>query len=135
MGASFLKAVFFATEFPNGSVRKREVPTICCCSDDILYSKYSAYLSESKRADERTRTADLISIPVINEVLQGFARVCKSRISKGVSFLCLALCCTVLRSRWCQSGVRRRWITRRRFLCKRDMQLRMRASTQPHRRL
>src|SRR5215213_2944607 len=31
--------------------------------------------------------------------------------------------------------VRRRWITRRRFLCKRDMQLRMRVSTQPHRRL
>jgi hypothetical protein len=37
--------------------------------------------------------------------LQGFAGACISRISKGVSFLCLALCWTVLRSRWCQSGV------------------------------
>jgi len=38
-------------------------------------------------------------------VLQGFAQDCKSRIDKQVSFPCLALCCTVLRSRWCQSGV------------------------------
>jgi hypothetical protein len=70
------------------------------------------------RADERTRTADLISLRVISQALQGCAQVCKSRISKPVSFPCLALCCTVLRSRWCHSGVRRRWITRRRFLLK-----------------
>jgi hypothetical protein len=30
---------------------------------------------------------------------------CKCRISKPVSLLRLALHCTVLRSRWCQSGV------------------------------
>ena len=58
-------------------------------------------------ADERTRTADLVSLRVIHHVLQGCAEACKSRISKPVSFLRLALCCTVLRSRWCQSGVRR----------------------------
>ena len=75
------------------------------------------------------------SLRVIIHALQGRARACKSRVFKPASFLCLALCCTVLRSRWCQSGVRKRWITHRRFLCKRDMQLRMRASTQPHRRL
>jgi hypothetical protein len=51
------------------------------------------------------RTADLISLRVIFHALQGVARVCKWAIFKGVSFLCLALCCTVLRSRWCQSGV------------------------------
>ena len=30
---------------------------------------------------------------------------CKTRIPREVSLLCLARCCTVLRSRWCQSGV------------------------------
>jgi hypothetical protein len=59
-----------------------------------------------ERADERTRTADLISLRVIIQVLQGLAQGCKSRISKRVSLLCLAPCCTVLRSRWCQSGVK-----------------------------
>jgi hypothetical protein len=43
---------------------------------------------------------------VIIQVLQGYARACKSRISKRFSFLCLAQCCTVLRSRWCQSDVK-----------------------------
>jgi hypothetical protein len=59
------------------------------------------------RADERTRTADLISLRVIKRVLQGFAQGCRSRISKPVSFLCDATCCTVLRSQWCQSDVKR----------------------------
>ncbi len=62
-------------------------------------------LQVKNRADERTRTADLISLRVIIHALQGFARACKSRISKQLSLLRLAACCTVLRSRWCQSGV------------------------------
>jgi hypothetical protein len=45
------------------------------------------------------------SLRVMHQALQGFAQGCKSRISKPVSVLCLAPCCTVLRSRWCQSGV------------------------------
>jgi hypothetical protein len=45
------------------------------------------------------------SLRVIKRVLQGLARVCESPLSKPISFLCLALCCTALRSRWCQSGV------------------------------
>ena len=40
-------------------------------------------------------------------MLQGFAWACKLRISKPNSFLFLALCCTVLRSRWYQSGIKR----------------------------
>jgi hypothetical protein len=59
------------------------------------------------RADERTRTADLISLRVISQALQRLAGVCKSRIDRLISFLCLALCCTVLRSRWYQSGINR----------------------------
>jgi hypothetical protein len=62
-------------------------------------------LQEKKRADERTRTADLISLGVIIHTLQGFAEGCKCRISKPYSLLRLAVRCTVLRSRWCQSGV------------------------------
>jgi hypothetical protein len=46
------------------------------------------------------------SLRVIIHVLQRFAEACKTRISRLVSFLRLAGCCTVLRSRWCQSGVR-----------------------------
>ena len=66
----------------------------------------SAYLRRFERADERTRTADLISSRVMRQALQGFARACETRISKGVSILQAAVCCTVLGSRWCQSGVK-----------------------------
>src|ERR687898_608411 len=62
-------------------------------------------LQENQRADERTRTADLISLRVITQALQGIAGGCKCRIFRGVSFLRLAQCCTVLRSRWYQIGI------------------------------
>jgi hypothetical protein len=68
-------------------------------------------LQEKKRADELTRTADLISLRVIIQALQGFARGCKSRMYRPLAFLGSALKCTVLRSRWCQNGVRSTWIT------------------------
>ena len=42
------------------------------------------------------------SLRVIIHALHGFARACKS---KGFPLLRLAMRCTVLRSRWCQSGV------------------------------
>jgi hypothetical protein len=45
------------------------------------------------------------SLRVITQALQRFARGCKYRIFRGVSFLRLAECCTVLRSRWYQSGI------------------------------
>jgi hypothetical protein len=38
--------------------------------------------------------------------LQGFARACKSPISKRFPLPRLTTCCRALRSRWCQSGVR-----------------------------
>ena len=47
------------------------------------------------------------SLRVIIHMLQGFAGDCKCRIFRGVSFLYLATCCTVLRSRWYQIGIRR----------------------------
>jgi hypothetical protein len=42
----------------------------------------------------------------MHQALQGFAQECKSRISRPVSFLCIAVRCTVLRSRWYQSGIK-----------------------------
>jgi integrase len=42
---------------------------------------------------------------VIRQVLKWFAQGCKYRIPKPLSFLRLALCCTVLRSLWYQSGI------------------------------
>jgi hypothetical protein len=47
------------------------------------------------------------SLRVIIQALQRFAGACKTRIDKPISFLRLALCCTVLRSRWYQSGINR----------------------------
>jgi hypothetical protein len=61
------------------------------------------------KAESREPTSGLepltCSLRVIHQALQRFAGGCKTRISKGFSLLCLAKCCTVLRSRWCQSGV------------------------------
>src|ERR671921_1457464 len=74
---------------------------------NIVGSSFLRVLQEKRRADERTRTAYPCSLRVITQALQGCAQDCKCRISKPVTFLRLAECCTVLRSRWCQSGVRR----------------------------
>jgi len=52
-------------------------------------------VQREQRTDERTRTADLISLRVIGQGLQGIAQPCKSLISKGFSLHGLALCCTV----------------------------------------
>jgi hypothetical protein len=49
------------------------------------------------RADERTRTADLVSLRVIGHRLLDVALSCKSRIDKGFSVPCLAHYCGVLR--------------------------------------
>ena len=68
-------------------------------------AEYSAYLSRIGRADERTRTAYPCSLRVIGQALQGCAGGCKCRIFRGIFFPCLAECCTVLRSRWYQSGI------------------------------
>jgi hypothetical protein len=55
--------------------------------------------SESRRADSNSLTLLITSVQSV--VAEG----CKSRISKRLSSLRVARCCTVLRSRWCQCGV------------------------------
>src|SRR5215216_7263507 len=72
----------------------------CVCSAPHRYT-------ELERADERTRTAYPCSLRVITQALQGFAQGCKCRIYMQLSLLRFAECCTVLRSRWYQSGINR----------------------------
>ena len=66
----------------------------------------SVYLRRFERSDERTRTADLVSLRTIIHAWQGFADGCKCRVFRRFSLLSFAECCTVLRSRWYQSGVK-----------------------------
>src|SRR5215204_5285954 len=47
-------------------------------------------IARKQRADERTRTADLLQLRVISQALQGFALACKYRISRRFSLLRLA---------------------------------------------
>jgi hypothetical protein len=47
------------------------------------------------------------SLRVITQALEGCAQACKSPISKRLSLLGVAPRCTVLRSRWYQSGIKR----------------------------
>jgi len=56
-------------------------------------------------ADERTRTAFLLITSDPSDVA-GICTALQIRISRLVPFHWFALCCTVLRSRWCQSGVK-----------------------------
>ena len=46
------------------------------------------------------------SLRVIIHALQGFAQACKPRIFRRLSLLRVAVCCTIVRSWWCQSGVK-----------------------------
>src|SRR5215204_5536551 len=59
---------------------------------------------EGRRTD--SNRLPLLQLRVITQALQGCAGDCKCRILGGVSFPCLAACCTVLRCRWYQSGIR-----------------------------
>jgi hypothetical protein len=61
-------------------------------------------IAQSRRADSNRLP---YSLRVIHNALQGCAGVCKTRIFKGVSLLRVAGCCTVLRPRWYQSGIKR----------------------------
>jgi hypothetical protein len=54
-------------------------------------------LQVKKRADERTRTADLISLRVCGQWLLGVAHACKSRINRRSLVLSVARYCRALR--------------------------------------
>jgi hypothetical protein len=58
---------------------------------------------ESRRADSNRRPAPATSDL---SLVAGACLVLQIPLSEGFSFLCFTLCCAVLRSRWCQGGVR-----------------------------
>jgi hypothetical protein len=82
---------------------------------DVWYGRFPLLrlFQVKRRADERTRTADLLQLRVIGQWLLRVARVCKSRISKPVSIFWLAARCPVFRSLWCLSGVKSTYFSRR----------------------
>src|SRR5215217_6624093 len=65
---------------------------------------------KSHRADSKRCLAPITSDR--SAVAGGIAEACKSLISRWLSLLRVDACCTVLRSRWCQSGVSRSRILR-----------------------
>jgi hypothetical protein len=75
-------------------------------ASQITIVALSKPIMESRRAD--SNRLPLLQLRVITQALLGVAEGCKCRILRGVSFLRLAACCTVLRSRWYQSGVNER---------------------------
>ena len=90
-------------------------PTLC--RDLDLVQRFTCKSAQNREPTSGLKNRlPLLQLRVISHVLQGFAGGCKSRISKRVYRVRFAGCCTVLRSRWYQSGIRRRWITRSGFL-------------------
>jgi len=88
---------------------------------EFLIYLSSVLIGPQEAAEDKGPTSGLepltCSLRVITQALQGFARGCKTRISRRLSLLRFAVYCTVLRSRWCQSGVnkgipgsRSRWL-------------------------
>ena len=81
------------------SAQKNRRLVVATTDPATLPSRTSLYLETnlpapgSPRADERTRTADLISLRVIHQALQGLARGCKSRIPKRFPLLGVAPYC------------------------------------------
>src|SRR5215217_6126154 len=80
----------FADELQYGCGTARFV---CYALPHVLPAKHHFF-----RADERTRTADLISLGVCGQALPSVAEVCKSCIGTGISVPCIAYYCRVLRA-------------------------------------
>src|SRR5215210_3520885 len=74
-------------------------------SEDSFTSSIALIYAESREPTSGLEPLTC-SLRVITQALQRYAGGCKFCISRGVSFPCLAACCTVLRSQWYQSGIR-----------------------------
>src|SRR5215203_3770492 len=86
-------------DFSRSKVRAT-LPTVASPSFSDKPPHDDGHLGESvlKRADERTRTADLISLRVCGQWLLGVAQPCKSCIDKRLIVLSFAHRCRVLRA-------------------------------------
>ena len=78
-------------------------------SETRLLCRTSRFTCKSQQNREPTSGLEPLtcSLRVIGQGLQGVAEACKSRISRRLPLLRVAECCTVLRSRWYQSGINR----------------------------
>ena len=74
---------------------------------DILHLTYFSCKSTEKGEPTSGLEPLSCSLRVIHQALQGCAQACNSPIPKRLSLLGVAACCTVLRSRWYQNGIRR----------------------------
>jgi len=80
-------------------------------------------LQVKRRADERTRTADLVSSRVCSRAFLSVAEDCKCRINKRFLVRSVARYCTTLCAGWGQPRVSTPWIIRSQVLCKPDPRL------------
>ena len=105
------------------------VPALCrnLLSSPRCSCKNIAIFLEIRRADSNSLL--LLQLRVIIHALQGVAEPCISCISNGDSVLWFAACCTILRSRWCRSGVNRGTSASR--LCSLVARTRSTSSTSP----
>jgi hypothetical protein len=80
----------------------------CCQDPSSMIAVSSLFIGFAGKIREPTSGLEPLtcSLRVIGQALQGFAQACKSPIARGVSFLRVAECCTVLRSRWYQIGIK-----------------------------
>jgi hypothetical protein len=89
---------------PTSTLRfvRTSCPTKALCSFLLAHR-----LTKGKLEKEPTSGLEPLtcSLRVRQYALQGLARGCKTLISRQLSLLRVAGRCTVLRSRWCQSGV------------------------------
>ena len=69
----------------------------------ILSLLTNSQIDTEPRADERTRTADLISLRVIGQALQGFANAAYLEGFPFPALLRVALIAFPVVSEWCQS--------------------------------
>ena len=74
--------------------------------DQALYTVRVFNLSKPNREPTRGLEPLTCSLRVIGSGVAGVCRELQLPHFRGVSFLCLAACCTVLRSRWYQSGIK-----------------------------
>ncbi len=84
--------------YPEPELEERDTFGVEPSGFEPVTSAMQRMIALKKRADERTRSAFLISLRVMIQALQGFAGGCKSRIDKGFSVPCLAHDCRVLRA-------------------------------------
>jgi hypothetical protein len=87
-----------SSTLPPGSFCKLCIPGVEARRVGPLTSAMQRRLRRVCRADERTRTADLISLRVCSQWLLGVAEVCKFRINKRFLFPSIASYCRVLRA-------------------------------------